>query len=174
MVSQAEYDRLRRAGRWSELEDKLRLEIRDDPSNHWLLTTVATACHEQRRYREAKEWSDLAYAIMPECPLVRWDRACIYWSLGDTERAIAFWERLAAATVTEQQSSPCWESEQWNQALNADCWHRLAIAYAREGRWSESDAAAARFEEAIAEGVRSHYTAAELHDALEKVSRAQS
>lgn len=166
MLADAEFEAMRASGRWSELEDYLRAEIREDPSNHWLLTNVAMACNEQRRAREAKEWSDLAYGIEPRCPLVRWDRACIYEKLSDVDRAIAFWRALVDTPVEEQRSNPCWESEDWSQSLIADCWYRLSLACARSGSVQDSAAAEVMYKRMLEGGTRSIYTLNGLERAL--------
>lgn len=170
-LDQAEFDALLKEERWAELEDRLRTQIRDHPKNHWAVTCVAMACNEQRRYHEAKEWSDLAYGLDPRCPLVRWDRAGIYEHLGDSDRAIAFWKSLLDTPDWERRDSPCWESEEWNQRIFADCWYRLSVAYARSGSGQDSMNAEAMYKKLISNGAQSIYTVDELEQALEKARR---
>lgn len=168
-MGQAKFDALLRAERWEDLEDHLREIIREDPKNHWAVTNIAMACNEQRRYREAKEWSDLAYGLDPRCPLVRWDRACIYAHLGDAQRAIAFWESIVQTSEREIQENPCWESAEWTKRMLADCWYRLCIAYLREWRFPESEDAQERYKKLVALGAPSIYTPHELDHALERI-----
>lgn len=172
--SQAKFESLLKAERWDELEDLLRMLVREDPKSHWASTNLAMVCNEQRRYQEAKEWSDLAYGLAPRCPQVRWDRAGIFDNLGDTERAIAFWRSLLDTPEHEIAEDPCWESEQYTQRLLADCWYRISIACLEQWQFAESEDAEAEYRSHIAAGASSIYSIHELESELERIRTRHS
>ena len=110
-------------------------ELNKRPDDHWLLTRLALAYYEERRYKLALRYNKRALSVAPYCPLVLFDYACTLDMLGREREAIAVWKRLLrkGEAIIDQ---PCSEGPRAMRGLLNDCRYRIALSYHDLGRES--------------------------------------
>jgi tetratricopeptide (TPR) repeat protein len=123
---------------WQKAEKLLRAAVHIEPDSHWLHTRLATSLYEQERYADALEANERAYVLKPTCPLVLWDRACIFDMIDHTDEAISVWRRLLKKGPKAVAENECGEGMKWAQSLLNDCRYRLAFAYADKKQSKEA------------------------------------
>jgi tetratricopeptide (TPR) repeat protein len=126
------------SNQYRKARDVYRAMLTESPDDHWLLTRIASTYYEERRYKLALRWSDRALKIMPECPLVLWNRADIQYMLGQDEDARQIWMRLIRGGVRAVLRNNCNEGVRWSRALIADCMADLGRSYADQSRYEEA------------------------------------
>ena len=151
---------------WREARRLMRLQLREKPGSHWLLTRIGTTYYEQRDYKRAMSYSKRALRMAPHCPLVLWDYAGTLDMLGDRKSAIAVWRRLIKRGVRGLSRDECSEGMVWTRALVNDCWFRLGIANAALGRTQLARSAFQTYLRGRKRGARSIYRIADARKRL--------
>lgn len=108
---------------------QLRQSWRSTPKSHWVATRLASEYMALGRLDLANKWSATVFAIMPECPLVLWDRACVLEASKAVPNSIDTWQSIIAAASTNRSCEYCWESKHWANRLVTDCYFRIGVAY---------------------------------------------
>jgi tetratricopeptide (TPR) repeat protein len=115
-----------RLGRWNTARRHIRIALRSNPNDHWLITRLSTTYYEQRAYKRALGYCLQAQALAPQCPLVLWDLACALEMSGNARRARKVFRSLIRLGVDRITAGDCSEGTRWARGLIADCWYRLA------------------------------------------------
>jgi tetratricopeptide (TPR) repeat protein len=118
---------------WTAARKLLLAERAKAPDDHWVLTQLGVTYYEQRQYKKAERLFREATEIMPECPLALWHLAGARDALGDHQSAIRIYSRLLASKRTPAQD-PCWESNEWTEALKTDCVYSLGFCFRQLGK----------------------------------------
>src|SRR5947208_676537 len=113
-------DDLFRRGQWEKARKLLRAEIAKELDNHWLWTQLGVTFYEERRYRDALQLFLKSREIVPDCPLTLWNLAGSLDALGKHSEAARLYTWLLRSQTTPDHD-PCWESDEWADALKADC-----------------------------------------------------
>lgn len=130
----AEIERLIQQDRWAEVRLGIRHLLREEGgADHWLMARMGLAYYEERRYREALEWSRRAIAAEPRCPLARWEFAGALQMLGRLAEAKEQYQLLARLRDSGSRSEPCWEGKSWAEGLRLDAIFRLATIAQHQG-----------------------------------------
>jgi tetratricopeptide (TPR) repeat protein len=119
--------------RWVEARALIRKELKQTPSDHWLMTRLGMTYYEQRHYKKALEVIQRALKLTPRCPLVLWDYASCLDMLEREQEAIHIWRRLMRRGIDAVAYGPCGEGKRWARALINDCRYRLGLAFADIG-----------------------------------------
>jgi len=106
---------------------KKRLEI--EPTNHWLITQLASIKYEEKKYSESLRIIKSAHKLAPECPLVNWHYGCILNMLNKHKEAIKIWKKIAKSDVNKIAYEECGEGLPWARSLINDCYFMIGIAY---------------------------------------------
>jgi tetratricopeptide (TPR) repeat protein len=115
--------------KWAEARRAIREELKDDPTNHWLLTRLSTTYYEERDYEEALRWVEKAREIAPDCPLVLWDYAGTLDMLGREREAIAVYRSVLQRGVEAIAEGECGEGAEWARGLLTDCVYRAGRCF---------------------------------------------
>lgn len=75
-------NRLFELEKWGAARRLLEKDLKEDPTNHWVLTQLGATLYEQRRYRAALKLFQKSRAIVPGCPLTLWHLAGALDALG--------------------------------------------------------------------------------------------
>lgn len=113
---------------WADARRLLRLELKESPESHWLLTRLGATCYEQHRYKTALRIERKALRLSPQCPLVLWDIAGSLDALGNRRASVRIWRRLMARGVQELAHGECGEGVRWARSLINDCRYRIGCA----------------------------------------------
>jgi tetratricopeptide (TPR) repeat protein len=166
-----EIDRLIAENEWPRARRWIARELRQDPDNHWLLTTLASIYYEERRYKTALQIATRAAALAPRCPLVLWDMSCALDMAGHRDKAIAHFKHLLRRSPKAIAHGECGEGLPWARSLINDCRFRLALCYADVGKCEIALRYLTKHESARKRGVQSIFSATEVsaaHDALRR------
>ena len=118
---------------WAAVEKTLRDVLERCPDDHWLITRLADATYEQRKYRTALRLYRKASALAPKCPLVRWGLAGATAACGDTREATRMFQAMAKMKPEVLATQDCGEGLKWARGLIADANYRLGQLAEREG-----------------------------------------
>jgi len=118
-----------RAHKWKEARRVIRLALREQPDNHWLLTRLSLTYYEQYDYERALSYSQRALLLAPRCPLVLWDYAGDLDMIGRKTEAARIYHRLLRRGVHSLAYDPCGEGLARARGLFADSLYRLAHCY---------------------------------------------
>ncbi len=113
---------------WAEAQRLIARALESAPDDHWLVSQMATALYEQRRYKDALAWSRKALALAPDCPLVLWDYAGALDMTGHERQAIEVWQKLLARGVNRIAGDECGEGKRWAESLLNDCRYRIGLS----------------------------------------------
>lgn len=127
--SSKKINELLREGNYKKVVTLLNDELKSEPDNHWLLTTLSSALYESRKYDEALKYARAAQSIMPECPAVLWDLAGVLFVKDEFEDAIQYWERIISEGKKVKKFGDCWESKSWALKIVNDSRFRLAEVF---------------------------------------------
>jgi tetratricopeptide (TPR) repeat protein len=122
------------AERWKEARQKIRLALRKEPDDHWLLTRLGLTYYEERNYSRALFYATKAMKIAPACPLVLWDYAGTLSMLDRNKEAIAIYQKLVKRGEKRIAYGRCGEGLSWARGLVADCLYRIGICYEDNGQ----------------------------------------
>lgn len=114
---------------WGQARKLIQAELRSQPNHHWLLTRLSLTYYEQRQYAKALDLTTRAMQEAPTCPLVLWDHAGTLEMLGQTNEALAIYQRLIKRGVHRVAHDACGEGVAWARGLVADCHYRIAHCY---------------------------------------------
>ncbi len=123
---------------WESARRLILQKLEADPEDHWLTTRLATTFYEQRDYAAAREWSEKAMRLAPECPLVLWDYAGALDMTGREEEAIRIWRRLIERGAERIAADECGEGLRWAESLVNDCRYRAALSSFDLGKTEEA------------------------------------
>ena len=137
MISMAKFsDRINslfRRCEWETARKLLENEREKDPKNHWLLTQLGVTFYEQKKYGEALKLLWASLAIVDDCPLTLWNLAGTLDALKKHGKAAKIYSWLLQSQKSPEED-PCWESEQWADALKTDCLYRLGSCFQSLGK----------------------------------------
>ncbi|HTK73881.1 MAG TPA: tetratricopeptide repeat protein [Gemmataceae bacterium] len=150
-------DDLFRRGQWERARKLLRAELAKEPDNHWLWTQLGVTFYEQRRYREALPLFLRSRKIVPDCPLTLWNLAGTLDALGKRAQAARIYTWLLQSEISPKED-PCWENNEWAEALKADCLYRLGVIRERRGRRQEAEKCYRQYLDLLLLGVNGSYT----------------
>jgi tetratricopeptide (TPR) repeat protein len=117
---------------WASARRVIRRELRKNPDEHWLLSQLGNTYYEERKYKQALKYAEMALAQAPGCPLILWDYANALDMLGRKQEAIGVYGDLLARgvrSIARGDSGECGEGMAWARSLLADCKYRLACCY---------------------------------------------
>ncbi|NMO18566.1 tetratricopeptide repeat protein [Pyxidicoccus fallax] len=123
---------------WKEAERFLREVLRRCPEDHWLISQLAEAVYEQRRYRGALQLQRKAYGLAPRCPMVRFGLATAAAACGETRQARRLFQLLTRTRPETLATGECGEGLRWARGLIADAQYRLGRLAEDEGRKAEA------------------------------------
>ncbi len=127
-------DRELERGAFKRARDLLLGAIRENPSSHWLWTTLSEVYVQQKQDARALTTNQRAIRLAPHCPLVLWNHANALDLLGRESKAIQIWRKLLRQGERGIPKDSCWESKAWSQALLNDCQYRLGHSLLQLGR----------------------------------------
>ena len=107
--------------------------LKEDPSNHWLLTRLGTTYYEQKNYKKALAFSRKALKTNPNCPIVLWDLAGALFALEKFEDAFSIYRSLLSKDPQKLAKGPCGEGISWTISLLIDCFFRLGLCFHEMG-----------------------------------------
>lgn len=154
---------------WRGARRLIRIALRRQPANHWLLTRLSLTYYEQYQYQLALRISKKALAMAPACPLVLWDHAGTLDMLNRTQEAIAIYKRLARRGPLAIARGECGEGLARARGLVADCLYRLGQCYSDIGRPRAARQALGKALAMRGPGCHSIYTLAETRAKLNQV-----
>jgi tetratricopeptide (TPR) repeat protein len=118
---------------WKDARQKIRLALRKEPDDHWLLTRLGLTYYEERNYNRALFYDTKAIKIAPACPLVLWDYAGTLSMLDRNKEAISIYQKLLRRGEKSIAFGRCGEGLAWARGLVADCFYRIGICYEESG-----------------------------------------
>ena len=123
---------------WAEARSLIKIELRQFPDSHWLITRLGLTYYEERQYKRALRYSEKAFSIAPKCPLVLWDYAGCLEMLERTEEAIIIYKRIIRRGINQIAYGDCGEGKGRARGLIADCHYCLAHCYQDIGKVKEA------------------------------------
>jgi tetratricopeptide (TPR) repeat protein len=118
---------------WDRARALLNKELEKSPKSHWLLTQLGVTWYEQRKYKQAMKFFLASARIVPDCPLTLWNLAGALDALGHPGGALRVYTLLLQSTTSHEDDS-CWESQEWTDALKADCVYRVGTCLEKIGK----------------------------------------
>jgi tetratricopeptide (TPR) repeat protein len=122
-------------------ESAIRVALKRDSDNHWLLTRLGLTYYEERRYKRSLFYAEKALALAPKCPLVLWDLSGSLEMLNRTRNAVVIYQQLTKRGVARLANGDCGEGKAWARGLVADCYYRMAHCLKTLGSKKHADAA---------------------------------
>ncbi len=114
---------------WETAGTLIEAALVEQPASHWLLTRLALVYYEQRNYVRALEFSEQAFALDPDCPLVLWDYVSTLETMDRPHEAIAQYSRVTARGIDSLAYDRCGEGRARARGLYADCLYRMSHCY---------------------------------------------
>jgi tetratricopeptide (TPR) repeat protein len=114
---------------WAGARELIERELEREPDNHWLLSRLAVTYYEQFEYTRALELDERAYALAPDCPLVRWGYAGSLSMLDRPREAIAVYETIIAEGTDALATGRCGEGHARACGLFVDSLYRAALCW---------------------------------------------
>lgn len=148
--------------------------LKNDPDNHWLITSLAEVYYEHRLYKQAKILDEKALCLAPHCPLVLWNYASDLDMMSDTNRAVYIWQHLLKRGVSSIAFGKCGEGKRWAESLLNDCRYRLALAFAGQKQWPRAKRYMRSHLSHRRAGLPSIYTKAEAMNYLQRMNRDET
>ena len=100
-----------------------------DDKDFWVYTSLSSVTYELRNYKQALEYSKIAYSLNSESPLVIWDYAGVLYMLDKKDRAINLWQQILNIPEEVIAFELTSEGLRWARRLRNDCFYRVAEAY---------------------------------------------
>lgn len=116
---------------WARAVELLNSRLATHPSSHWCWTRLGLVQSFLGRHEEAVRASDMAVHLCPRCPLVLWDRGCIFANAGQLRDALGAFTQIADMGPHEIARHDCSEGDTWSLDLFDDATYhccRLALA----------------------------------------------
>ena len=148
--------------RWADARAQIRKQLKEEPDSHWLVTRLSVTYYEERRYRMAVRYSEKAFRLAPECPLVLWDHAGHLQALGRHREALNLYARIVSLGVDGLMASECSEGRAKARGLVSDANYRASQSLAALGYKEASESAFDQCLDLRGPGCRSIYTLEEL------------
>ena len=155
-------ERLLDQERWADARAEIRRQLKETPNSHWLVTRLGLTYYEEGHYRMALRYSERAFEMAPECPMVLWDYAGDLQMLGRHAEALDLYARLVSQGVEGLLENPCSEGRAKARGLIADSHYRAYQSLAALGNKEASDSAFAQCLDMRGPGCRSIYKLDEL------------
>lgn len=111
------------------LEKKLREKLRFYPGEYWLITRLANALYEQKKYKPALKYSEKAMSMASDDPLVVFDHAPILKMNGDIPGAIRHWKSIEKMSLNKLAFGKYGEGMKWAKSIKNNVYFHMAIAY---------------------------------------------
>ena len=150
-------DDLFERGEWHKARELLEKQRAKEPDNHWVLTQLGVTFYEQRRYAEALELFLASLRIVPDCPLTLWNLAGALDALGKSAAAVPIYIWLLESKKAPEED-PCWESQEWADALKADCVYRLGVCFQHLGKKRKAEQCYRQYLDLLLAGVEGLYS----------------
>lgn len=164
-----EIEKLIDAENWPAARKLIRVELRNEPDSHWLLTRLGLTYYEQRNYRKALFYVTQAMKLAPDCPLVLWDYAGTLNMLGQNKEAIAIYKKLVKRGAEKIAHGKCGEGLASARSLIADCLYRIAKCYEDQSHYKKALDFYDRYIEHRKLGSRSIYRISEVKNRITKL-----
>jgi len=117
--------------KWPLARRLIRGRLKQEPTNHWLLSRLALTYYEQRQYRKALQYDLKALQHGPYCPLAIWGYAGTLDMLEQPTKALKLYRWLISWGEDELAYGPCGEGIRSARSLIADCYCRIASIQTR-------------------------------------------
>ncbi len=153
--------------RWEEARGLIDDELKEDPRNHWLITQRGVTLYEQFRYEDSLRCFLASLEIVPDCPLTLWNFAGALDQFGKHREAMRVFTWLLASTKSSEDD-PCWEGEEWSNALKADCVYRLGVCYRHLGKVRKAEECFRQYLSLLSTGIDGIYS---LDDVRQEMHR---
>ncbi len=119
---------------WVKARKLIRLGLKHEPNDHWLLSRLALTYYEQRQYLRALEIEAKALQSAPFCPLAIWGYAGSLDMLGRRKEALKLYQRLLSWGEDDLACGECGEGIRAARSLIADCHYRIALIWEELGQ----------------------------------------
>ena len=156
--------------KWPEAREAIRIKLKKNPDDHWLLTRLGLTYYEERKYKKALEFSKKAFKIAPKCPLVLWDYAGSLQMLDQHEKAIIIYKNIVKQSVEEIAYGECGEGKAWARGVIADSFYRLSLSYQDLGKIKLANDAFVKHLDIRGPGCRSIYPLKVINDEFNKLN----
>ena len=124
-----EYYQFCKKEEWENAKNTLLSLENEEKKSFWYFTNLSSVYYELRDYQEALKYSDIAFSIEPESPLVLWDRGGVLYALKRIEEAVIFWEKIMAIEDNKIAFELTSEGIKWAISLKNDCRFRLGQCF---------------------------------------------
>jgi len=155
-----EIETLFAAEQWKAARARLERERLKKPDDHWVLTQIGVTHYEEKNYVEALELFLQSLRIVGDCPLTLWNVAGALDALGNTRAALRVYTSLVNSKVSPKKD-PCWESQEWSDALKADCVFRIGACFEELGQKETAEHCFAQYLALRSLGIEGIYSADE-------------
>jgi tetratricopeptide (TPR) repeat protein len=153
--------------RWEEARRLIDDELEKDPRNHWLITQRGVTLYEQFKYEDSLKCFLAALEIVPDCPLALWNFGGALDQLGNHSEAMKVFTWLLTSRKSPEDD-PCWESEEWSDALKADCVYRIGVCFRHLGKVRKAGDCLRQYLSLLSAGIDGIYS---LDDVREEMLR---
>ena len=157
-VESPDIDLLIQQGDWVEARREIERARAADPRNHWLLTQLGVTHYEQGQYKKALSIFVDSISIVPDCPLTLWNLAGAFDAVGDPRIALRIYAWLLMKSKKTAKDDPCWENEQWGEALHADCIYRAGVCLKRLNKPKLADDCFRQYLSVLLDGISGTYS----------------
>lgn len=120
---------------WEKAKHLIEKRLKNEPNNHWLLTSLSTVYYQLYDYEKALDLSIEALDLEPNCPLVNWDYALALQVNNEREEAISIWKKLVERDINDIAYGVCGEGLRWAKSLKNDCRYKIAETYYNIGEY---------------------------------------
>jgi tetratricopeptide (TPR) repeat protein len=142
---------------WGKARRLLQAELVKAPTDHWIVTQLGVTFYEQKRYEESLQLFRRSTQIVPDCPLTLWNLAGTFDATGDHANAIEIYTWLVNCT-TSPDEDPCWESEEWADALKTNSVYRLGVCFQNSGNSTAAEFCYRQYIDLLLIGVEGSYS----------------
>jgi tetratricopeptide (TPR) repeat protein len=163
----AHIEELIHAEDWPKARTLIKVELREKPKDHWLLSRLALTYYEERQYDRALQLDIKALQEAPYCPLAIWGYAGSLDMLNRGSEALKVYKWLASWDEEILAHGECGEGLRWARSLIADCHYRIASILEKKGQRKRAIAA---FEEYLSRRQRGHRSIYSLRDVKSRYS----
>lgn len=150
-----------RREQWIKARRLLEKERQKSPTDHWVLTQLGVTFYEEGHHDKAVPLFRASLKIVPDCPLTVWNLAGALDSLGNPAEAVRLYTWLLQSK-TSAQEDPCWESQEWADALKTDCLYRLGVSFEHLGEKSKAENCFRKYLDLLLVGVEATYSIQEV------------